>query len=159
MMLGRDMCSKYGKYMGQTNRPSIAICCNEVPAESMMQYSERTAIPESMRMQKNKCETYVAPRYIASTPCQVPGPGTTIKVYSPAPVPVGTVPASFTIELLKTQTVAATTDPTNPITRFESFFRPQPPAPPCPERLPNLDPIRETPPCVGVSRFGSSVQE
>jgi hypothetical protein len=146
--------------MGQTNRPSIALCCNEVPAESSVQYSERVAIPESMRMLTRKCDGYVAPRYTSSAPCLVPGQSsTTTKVYSPAPIPVGTVPASFTTELLKTQTVNTATDPTNPATRFEAFFRPRPPTPPCPERLPNLDPIRETPPCVGVSRFAGSVQE
>jgi hypothetical protein len=54
-------------------------------------------------------------------------------------------PASETTAFLGEQSLAQATNVTNPDTRFEQYFRPQPPLLECPERIPN--PV-VAPPCI-----------
>ncbi len=153
--------SSYSKYIvfgaRQTQRPAIPLCCASPMDEAprVQPFSEAGAVPESVRMQTRAC-TYTVRTGPSSNPCTV-GPGR-VQIATKIPVPVRSVPASATTELLRTQTIQAATDPTNPATRFEQFFRPKPPQPPCPERLPNNLPIPPDRPCVGFSRFESSEQ-
>lgn len=152
----------YKKYIvfggQQTQRPTIPLCCNDTVASQtlVMPYSETGAIPESLRMQARAC-SYTVRTGPSSNPCIGSSPGP-VQTNSAAPVPVRSVPASSTTEMKRTQTIQEATDPTNPATRFEQFFRPKPPQPPCPERLPNNLPIPPDRPCVGFSRFASSQQ-
>ncbi len=159
--------SSYRKYIvfggQQTQRPTIPLCCIE-SAQAMppvSPFSEMSAVPESIRMQTRVCPTYTVRTGPSSNPCvgSSPGPVQIPTSSVPVPVQVRSVPASATTGLKRTQTIQEATDPTNPATRFEQFFRPKPPQPPCPERLPNNLPIPPDRPCVGVSRFAGSQQQ
>lgn len=159
-------CSPYKKYIvfggQQTQRPTIPLCCGGTgPTTPVEPYSEAGAVPESVRLQTRTCPTYTVRTGPSSNPCtgSNPGPVQIPTSSVPIPTPVRSVPASATTELRRTQTIDEATDPTNPATRFEQFFRPKPPQPPCPERLPNNLPIPPDRPCVGVGRFAGSQQQ
>lgn len=151
------MSAKYCKYRGYTARPIIPLCGKCTPESLVVPFSEAGAVPESVRMER-RCPLYTVPSGTSDSPC-ISNPGR-IQVPSKAPVPVETRSASSYTELLRRQTIEVATDPTNPATRFEQYFRPLPPQPADlvigPERLPNKDPIRPDPPCTGFSRFAGS---
>jgi hypothetical protein len=159
MCINQEMYEKYGKYTYVPRKPQ-SVCCAPAPIETPTRpYYEQGAIPESLRLRNRQC-LYTVPCGTSINPCEN-NPGRCLEP-SAAPVEVGTVAASTTTALRRDQTLYAASDPTNPNTRFESYFRPLPPQPVDlvvgPERLPNKDPITPDRPCVGTSRFGPSVQ-
>ncbi len=142
-------------------RPAIQTCplaqCL-LPENPTKPYSEQGSVPESVRMERNRCGEYTVPCGQSTNPCiSNPGRCTTT---SSAPVSNQTLPASEYVAQLRDQTLFAANDPANPDTRFSQYFRPLPPQPDDlvvgPERLPNKDPVRPDPPCVGFSRFQGS---
>lgn len=156
------MCSRYNRYVFGSNRFGEArvVCCKEQTVENPTRpYSEQGAIPESCRVQMETCPFYTVRVGTSSSPC-INNPGQSVKIPSNSviPIPVQATSASQTTALLRTQAIEAASNPTDPATRFEQYFRPKPPQPPCPERLPNKDPIRPDRPCVGTARFAGSVQ-
>jgi hypothetical protein len=151
---------KYGKYTYTPRKPQ-SVCCTEAPPEAPLRpYYEQTAIPESLRLRQRQQEClFTVPCGSSINPCDNK-PGRCL-TSSSAPVQVGTLPASTTTALRRDQTLFAASNPDNPTTRFEAYFRPLPPQPADlvigPERLPNKDPIRPDRPCVGMARYGPSV--
>ena len=151
-------CCRFYKY----SRPAISQCvkANCTPLEApLLPFSQQGGIPESVRIESARCGLYVVPCGNSSSPC-LNNPGERCLTTSKAPVSNQTLPASEYVAQLRTQTIQAATDPTNPATRFEQYFRPLPPQPDDlvvgPERLPNKDPVRPDPPCVGFGRFAGS---
>lgn len=143
-------------------RPAISACvqgCSAPLAAPLLPYSEQGGVPESVRMERERCDLYVVPCGQSSSPC-ISNPGERCTTTSKAPVSNLTLSASEYVAQKRTQVIEAATDPANPATRFEQYFRPLPPQPADlvigPERLPNKDPIRPDPPCVGFSRFAGS---
>jgi hypothetical protein len=125
--------------------------------------------PESMRMLSQVCPfAYVTTTVPAG--CTVVNTSTSttaatekirVPVYpgNTAPVvPVQTQPASLTTQQRALAVAAVESDPYNPATRFAAYF-PAPPIPYiCPERIPNNEPLPSSRPCVGFTRFTTSVE-
>jgi hypothetical protein len=134
---------------------SVLYCC---PVSS----PSSGAKPESARMVVAPCK-YAWIQSATSDPCN-PQPVVLSTIVSPgAPyplVPVGTTPASKTIQQQKQILVNDASNPYNPETRFAQYF-PAPPIPYCPPtRIPNNDPKPSTRPCVPIQRFqGSSASQ
>lgn len=149
-------CCRFYKY----SRPSISQCVKSqyTPLEApVIPYSEQGAVPESIRMETARCPTYIIPCGQSSSPC-INDPGARCTTTSKVPVSNLTLSSSEYIAQIREQTLFAATDPANPETRFEQYFRPKPPQPDdliiCPERIPNPAPPER--PCVGFSRFAGS---
>ncbi len=143
-------------------RPAISTCpvvpCTQTETPDRP-YSELVAVPESVRLERMRCREYTVSTGESTNPC-ISNPGTRIQTTSSAPVSNLTVSGSEYVAQLRSQTVYAATNPANPVTRFEQYFRPLPPQPADlvmgPERLPNKDPITPDRPCVGFSRYQGS---
>lgn len=151
-------CCKFYKY----TRPAIQSCPTVnciVPENPNKPFSEQGSVPESVRLERNRCGEYTVPCGTSTNPC-ISNPGTRCLTTSSAPVSNLTLPASEYVAQLRQQTLYAATNPANPATRFEQYFRPKPPQPNdlafCPERLPNKDPITPDRPCVGNGRYQGS---
>jgi hypothetical protein len=144
---------------------AIAVCHTRTP-------DVPAAIPESIRLRNRvECLTYVRTNSSLNT-CQTtegstpkaPTTSNTQPTYTNAPVTVRTTPASATAALKAVTTLQAATNPSNPDTRFEQYFRPRIAAPlavVCPERIPNNEPTAPNPVrnCVPNSRYQSSAEQ
>ena len=116
------------------------------------------AIPESARMGSRACNTV----WLTTTTPSACGTTTTstqlVPVTASSQIPfvdVGNTPASVTTALRANGLSLTASDPYNPATRFSQYFPPAPPAPVCPERLPN--PVRpRTTPCLPNRRAMTS---
>lgn len=145
-------------------RPAVSTCpivpCSLTGIPNQP-YSELAAVPESVRMERNRCGEYTVPCGQSANPC-ISNPGIRCTTTSSAPVSNLTLSASEYVAQLRDQTLYAATNPANPATRFEQYFRPLPPQPAYlvigPERLPNKDPITPDTPCVGFGRYQGSTQ-
>lgn len=149
-------CCRFYKYTRQPITHCVTTKCT--PLETpLVPYSQQGAVPESVRMEVARCGTYIVPCGQSSLPC-ISNPGERCTTSSSAPVSNLTLSASEYVAQIREQTVQAATDPVNPATRFEQYFRPKPPQPAdlvvCPERIPN--PARADIPCIGFSRFAGS---
>jgi hypothetical protein len=143
----KRMCSRHyrSRYTGPSSLPSLCVG-----------RSSAVVVPESTRTTSEQCPVYLAPSKVPYRRPGIAGSVETIGSVGAVEV-VATVPSSFRTELIKMQMIETSRNPANPVTRFEQYFRPIPPAPPCAERLPNLEPIRNpNPPCLGGGRFAPS---
>ena len=137
------------------NKSSVPYCC---PVSS----PGSGAIPESARITVAPCK-YAWIQSSTSDPCN-PQPVVISTIVSPgAPyplVPIGTTPASKTMQQQKQILANDVSNPYNPETRFAQYF-PAPPIPYCPPtRVPNNDPKPSTRECVPIRLFqGSSVSQ
>jgi len=141
--------------------------CAPVPNKSSVPYCRPIsshgsgAIPESVRMATG-CN-YAWIQTVTTNTCD-PKPiivSTIVNPGAPYPlVPVGTTPASRTIQQQKQILENDASNPYNPETRFSQYF-PAPPIPYCPPmRVPNNDPKPSTRECVPIRRFqGSSASQ
>lgn len=149
----------------KTGAALIGSCC---PLPPIAGGSARPgAIPESARLIAQRCpEMWVTtnePISCANGDAASSGTTRVQKIRVPTTtgtlpiVQVGTTLASVTTQYKATQVLNNASDPYDPATRFAQYFPPQPPVPPCPERIPNPAPPDR--PCVPNMRFHGSEWE
>ena len=139
------MIGKYSRYCcAPPVRSQLDPYCCVSSSGDRSTIAAHVTLPESLRQRRQLC-TPIVQTQPSTQPCWSQTSPERVTTTLDAPVLVGTRPASVTTALLGEQTLAQSSNVTNPDTRFEQYFRPQPHLLECPERIPN--PV-VAPPCV-----------
>jgi hypothetical protein len=132
------MIGKYSRYCctPQPKRNTEVFCC--VPTNEGLRSSiaAHVTLPESIRQRQQLCTPIVLTQP-STQPCWGQTNPERVRTPLEAPVLLRTRPASETTALLGEITLNQSASVVNPDTRFEQYFRPQPPLLECPERIPN----------------------